>query len=152
MHEYPALSLDHPGWTVWVKHAWASFGLLEVQFPSAAYVPLALAAVAAFALAGWALARGSFALGRPVLALFGLAAFSLVLGLHWVDFHAVSGEGGRVMQGRYLLPLMPVAGVAVAAALTNFGARRAHAAGAVLAGMAAIQLLALATVAGRYFA
>jgi 4-amino-4-deoxy-L-arabinose transferase-like glycosyltransferase len=150
--EYAALAADTPVWTVWVKHAWASFGLLEVQFPRGVYVPLALAGVAAFAAAGLALARRRFALERTTLGVLALVTACLVLGLHWVDFQAVEDGGQRVIQGRYLLPLMPIAGVAVAAALSNLARRREVAAGLVLAAMAALQLVSLATVAGRYFA
>ena len=151
-NEYAALATDNPAWTVWVKQAWASFGLLEVELPRAAYVPLAAAAIGSFAAAAVALARRRFAVDRAVLALFGVAAISLATGLHWADFQEVTDAGQRTIQGRYFLPLMPIAGVAVAAGLTNLTRRRELAAALVLAGLAALQLVSLAAVAGRYFA
>jgi hypothetical protein len=151
-HEYPPLSGDMPAWTVWVKQAWASFGLLEVQFPEGVY--FVFAAVAATVLVGAAVAlrRGALRLGRLELVLLGLTVGCLVVGVHWVDYRVVTEDNHRVIQGRYLLPLMPVVGVAVAAALSNLGRRRELGAALVLAGMAVLQLFSLAVVAGRYFA
>jgi hypothetical protein len=151
-YEYAALTIDTPVWTVWVKHAWASFGLLEVQFPAGAYVPLALVAVGTFAAAGLAVARGRVAVDRAVLAMFAAVTLTLVVALHWVDFQSVRTDGNRNMQGRYLLPLMPIVAVAVTAALMNLGRRRELAAALVLAGLAVLQLFSLGAVAGRYFA
>lgn len=151
-NEYAALGVDNPAWTVWVKQAWASFGLLEVQFPGGAYVVLAAVAIASFAAGGVALARRRFELDRAVLAMFGLALITLLIGLHWVDFQGVADARNRTIQGRYLLPLMPIAGVAVAAGLSNLGRRRELAAALLLAGLASLQLVSLAVVAGRYFA
>jgi hypothetical protein len=151
-HEYAALGLDNPAWTVWVKHTWASFGLLDVQFPGGVYWLLAAVAATILVAAATALAKGRLRPGGLTLAIFGLTAGSLVLGLHWVDFQSVNDNDARVMQGRYLLPLMPIAGVAVAAALTHLRRRRAAGAAVVLGGMVVLQLFSLAAVAGRYFA
>jgi 4-amino-4-deoxy-L-arabinose transferase-like glycosyltransferase len=150
--KYAALHIDNPAWTVWVEHAWASFGYLEVRFPAGVYVVLAGVALATFAGAALAVARSRFRPGRAVPALFGLIALCLVISLHWTDFQTVDGQTGRIMQGRYLLPLMPMVAVAVAAALSNFTRRRELAVALVLAGMAVLQLGSLAIVAGRYFA
>ena len=151
-HEYAALSIDSPVWTVWVKHTWASFGLLEVQFPAGAYVPLALVAVGSFVAAGLALRHRRFEIDPGVVGMFAAVSVALVVGVHWVDFQSVHGEEHRAIQGRYFLPLMPIAGVAVAAALTNLGRRRELAAALVLGGLAVLQLFSLGAVAGRYFA
>ena len=108
---------------------------------------------AVFAAAGLALARRRIEPRWVTLGIFGLTAACLVLGVHWVDFQSVHGKDTRVIQGRYLLPLMPLAGVAVAAALSNLARpRRQIGAALVLGGMAALQLLSLGLVAGRYFA
>lgn len=153
-HEYAALSVDNPVWTVWVKYTWAAFGRLEVQFPGFAYAPLALVSVAVPVAAAVAVRRGRLQVGRALLAAAALTAGSLVLGLHWADFQGVSETPShRLIQGRYLLPLMPLVGVAVAAALTNLGGRRrVLAAGLVVGGMAVLQLASLAAVTGFYFA
>jgi hypothetical protein len=151
-HSYPALHIDNPAWTVWVKFAWGSFGFLEVQFPAGVYVVLAAVAFGVLVAAATAVARGRFDPGRGPLAVFGLTAVCLFFGLHWVDFQAVTDTGGRVMQGRYLLPLMPIVGVAVAAGLRNLTRHRAMGAAAVLGFMVVLQLFSLAVVAGRFYA
>ena len=150
--EFPPLTLDVPVWTVWVKQTWASFGLLEIQFPDGVYWLFAAVSVAVLAAAVAGLRRGAFAAGGPELAVLGLTAACLVVGVHWVDYRAVAEDFHRVMQGRYLLPLMPLVGVAVAAGLSNLTRRRELGAALVLGGMAALQLFSLAIVAGRYFA
>ncbi|HEX8742393.1 MAG TPA: DUF2142 domain-containing protein [Thermoleophilaceae bacterium] len=152
-NEYAALAIDNPAQTVWVEYTWAAFGLLDVRFPEPVYFGLAGVALATFASAAVAVARRRFRPDRNTLAIFGLVAACLVLGLHWVDFQSVRDDHGRVMQGRYLLPLMPIVGVAVAAGLSNLSRRlRELGAALILAGMAVLQLFSLALVAGRYLA
>lgn len=150
-HDYEPLLADTP-WFTWGESSWAAFGSLEVQFPGAAYVVLAVLAAGIFIAAGAAVASGSFDIGRAPVVLFALVAASLVAGLHWVEFRSLSDGGPRTFNGRYLLPLMPVAGVAVAAALANLRRRRELGVAVVLGGMAVLQLFSLATVTGRYFA
>lgn len=150
-HEYSALHLDYPAWTVWVKHTWASFGFLEVQFPVGAYVALFAVAVVVMGSAAVALLRGRFAIGRTTFYAFALVAVCLVIAAHWNDFLSVNNDDARSFQGRYLLPLMPLVGVAVAAALSNMR-RRAMGVALVLGGLAVLDLFSLAVTAGRYFA
>jgi 4-amino-4-deoxy-L-arabinose transferase-like glycosyltransferase len=144
---------EWPLWHVWHKTSWGAFGQLEVEFPDAAYGVFAVVALAVAAAAVAAMVRGRVGADRAVAAFFGLFAVVLLLGLHWVEFRSLGRLEDSTNQGRYLLPLMPIVGVAVAAALTNLPRpRRAIGAGVVLAGMVALQLLSLATVAGRFYA
>ena len=56
-------------------------------------------------------------------------------------------------QGRYLFPLLPLAGLVVATALTTVPARlRGGALGALVGGLSAIQLFAVALVVTRFYA
>ena len=152
-HEYAALTLDNPGWTLWVKHPWGSFGSLEVQFPGGVYAVFAAVALVVLVAGLWAIARSRIDLDRRTGAALAVTALCLVVGIHWVDFQSVNDHGLRVIQGRYLLPLLPIAGVLVAAALSNVGqARRRLAVGLTLGGMAALQLASLAVAAGRWYA
>jgi 4-amino-4-deoxy-L-arabinose transferase-like glycosyltransferase len=151
--EYAALALDNPAWTVWVEYSWGSFGFLEARFPRALYVLLVGVSVTVLVAAAVAVVRRRFQVGRAVGAVLALVFAALVLGLHWADFQKVQEPfSHRIIQGRYLLPLMPLVAVAVAAALSNLGHRRAHGAAVVIAGAAALQLASLALVAGRYLA
>ena len=144
---------DWPLWHVWHKTSWAAFGQLEVELPDAAYLLLAAVVVGVAVGAAAAVARGAFRPGAGTLAFFALVAITLLAGLHWVEFRSLDRLEGTTSQGRYLLPLMPVAGVAVAAALSNLPRpRRPAAAALVLAGMFALQAASLAVVAGRFYA
>ena len=157
----PRLPFQHPvdrlgdasAWNVWFKGAWASFGFGEVTFPNGVYVLLALVTAAVGAGAVVALRRRLVDPGAAPLVFLGLFAAGLVAGAHWVEFWSLERDGVLTAQGRYLLPLMPIAGVAVAFALKLVPARlRSAGAGAVLAGMVALQLFSMAAVAGRFYA
>jgi lipopolysaccharide export LptBFGC system permease protein LptF len=89
-----------------------------------------------------------------VVGFFLLMLIPLLLGLHWLEYREqVTLKYGIRIQGRYLLPLMPVAGVAVAAALSLLRQRaREVVAGLLIGGMAALQLASLAILAGRFYA
>ncbi|HEX8051992.1 MAG TPA: hypothetical protein VF517_03305, partial [Thermoleophilaceae bacterium] len=150
--QFPGLG-ERPLWNVWHKTSWGAFGQLEVTLPDAAYVILAVVTVAVAAAAVAAVVRRRVRPDRMAAAFLGLFAVVLLLGLHWVEFRSLGRIEGTTNQGRYLLPLMPIVAVAVAAGLTNLPSRlRAAGAGLVLAGMFALQLLSLAVVAGRFYA
>jgi hypothetical protein len=105
--------------------------------------------------AGVAIARGRVALDLPTVAFLALAAIGLLLALHVTEYRVifVAKERGDFNQGRYLLPLVPLGGVVVAAAFSLLRPhRRAHAVGALLAALLTLQLLALGTVAEWFYA
>ena len=86
------------------------------------------------------------------LAFLGSAAAALILGLHWVAYRSLVETGAPFFQGRYLLPLLPLGGVAVGLGLLVLPRRhRAVTAGAVLGGAFALQLFSLGLVAGRFY-
>jgi len=143
----------HPFYRIWLRGAWGEFGSADVHFPSGVYKVLALVSVATFAGAVMALIRRRFAQDRAVLLVAGLAAAGLVLGLHVGDYAQVSRFGITVTLGRYLLPLLPIAGVAAAVALRNLPPRwRLHGGALVLSSMFALDLVALGLVARRFYA
>jgi 4-amino-4-deoxy-L-arabinose transferase-like glycosyltransferase len=151
--DFPVLR-TFPPYSVYVKTSWAAFGWLETRFPQAVYPLFALVSVGTFAGAALALRRRALRIPGAVLVFFALMLVPLLLGLNWLEYRElVTLKYGIRIQGRYLLPLMPIAGVAVAAALTLFRERRRElVAGLVVGGMAALQLLSLAMVAGRFYA
>ena len=138
------------GWNLH-EQTWAAFGFLEVRFPEPVYVLLGALALAAFAGAALAVRRGRVEVDRLTLAVLALTTLCLTISLHWRDFQTIRIGDGHVIQGRYFLPLMPIAGVAVAAALANLRERlRPAGAGLVLGAAAALQLASLSIVAGRF--
>ena len=89
----------------------------------------------------------------PLLLVFALPAFALIAGLHLTEEWFLVREHSGFTQGRYLLPLLPVAGTAVAVAFAGLPARRrAVVAGAGLGLLVVAQLASLAAVAGRFYA
>jgi hypothetical protein len=143
-----------PLYSIWLKTSWGAFGWLETRYPEPVYPLFAVATVATFGGAALAIRRGAARVPWRVVALFALMLAVLLAGLHWLEYRElVTLRYGIRLQGRYLLPLMPIAGAAVAAALTLLAERRRPvAAGAVVGTMAALQVTALALVAGRFYA
>jgi hypothetical protein len=106
-----------------------------------------------FAAAAVALIRRRVRLSAPVAIFFGLTALVLVLAHHWVEFRFIVQDGKLFMQGRYFLPLLPLAACAGAAALTLVPNRaRPAVVGVCVAGLFGLQVLALAAVLERYYA
>jgi hypothetical protein len=101
-----------------------------------------------------ALVRRNVRLSAPVAAFLGLTALALILSMHWIEFRFIVERGGELfIQGRYFLPILPLAACAGAAALTLVPERfRAPVLGVGLAGLLGLQTLALGTVLERYYA
>lgn len=142
-----------PAYQVLFKQAWGAFGWLEVRFPEWLYKLLLLATAG---IAGAALARVA-ALRRRidwwVGAFFALGALGLLAGLHWTDYHHLVDGQGNFMQGRYLFPLVGLAGLAGAQAVSWLrGQARPAAVGALVGGLVALQLVSLAIVTVRFYA
>jgi hypothetical protein len=152
VRDFPVLRTFSP-YSVWVKTSWASFGWLETKFTDAVYPLFGLITFATFAGGLLAIRRRTAQVPWVVVGYFLLMLIPLLLGLHWLEYREqVTLKYGIRIQGRYLLPLMPIAGVAVAAALTLLrDAHRRVAAGLVVGGMAVLQLFSLAIVAGRFY-
>jgi 4-amino-4-deoxy-L-arabinose transferase-like glycosyltransferase len=153
IRDFPVLR-TFPLYSVWIKTSWGAFGWLETRFPDAVYPFFALITAGAFGGGLVAIWRRVVRIPWVVVAFFALMLVPLALGLHWLEYRElITLRYGIRIQGRYLLPLMPVAGVAVAAALSLLRPRlREVAAGLVVGGMAALQLVSLGIVAGRFYA
>jgi len=134
---------------VWWEGTIGAFGWLEVRFPAWVYVLVLALAVPVVVLA----ARRVGQRHASLLVAFALPALALVAGLHLTEEWFLVEQGEPFTQGRYLLPLLPLAGLAVAGALGGLGARaRGLALGATLGLLAAGQAAGLAVVAARFYA
>jgi uncharacterized membrane protein len=153
IRDFPVLR-TFPLYSVWIKTSWGAFGWLETRYPDSVFPFFALITVATFGGGLYAVWRRVARVPWAVVAFFLLMLIPLALGLHWLEYRElVTLKYGIRIQGRYLLPLMPIAGVALAAALSLLGERRrATAVGLVVGGMAALQLVSLGLVAGRFYA
>jgi hypothetical protein len=142
-----------PVFDFWVKTGWAAFGWLEVRFPNWVYGLLAAVTVAVLAGGVAMLVRHRRREDLPLVAFFAAAALALLAGLHWVEYRTILTEGITFNQGRYLLPLLPLFGVCVAATLALVPVRwRAQATGALIGGAFVLQAFSLAIVAARFYA
>jgi 4-amino-4-deoxy-L-arabinose transferase-like glycosyltransferase len=142
-----------PVFDFWVKTGWAAFGWLEVRFPNWVYGLLAAVTVALLAGGVAMLVRRRRRDDLPLVAFFAAAALALLAGLHWVEYRTILNEGITFNQGRYLLPLLPLFGVCVAATLALVPVRwRTQATGALIGGAFVLQAFSLAIVAARFYA
>jgi hypothetical protein len=143
-------------YATWLKSGWAQFGWLEVRMPDWVYKTLGLLSAAALVAGAAAVVRAVFRNGRVALelvAFFAVAIVCLLFILHWAEFNIITLESIPFIQGRYILPLIPLFGAAVAAAIGWLPRTpRAAAAGLVVGGLLVLQLGSLGLNLGRYFA
>jgi hypothetical protein len=88
-----------------------------------------------------------------LLAFFLLATVTLLVGLHLSEFAVLRDSHALLNQGRYLFPLISLAGLAAAAALTAVPARaRLATLGIEVGALAALSLLSIGLTAARFYA
>jgi hypothetical protein len=141
-----------PVYDTLMQGVWGRFGWLEVRFPEGLYLALTALTVVAVLLA----ARRLWTVRRPALRAWPVAAFlvlvgvGLMAGLHLTDYQK---GGSAFMQGRYILPLAPLAGVTLAAAVAGLPTRvRAGAVGLAIGGLLVLNLYSLGLVLERFYA
>jgi FtsH-binding integral membrane protein len=94
--------------------------------------------------------RGSLRLS--LLAYFATVSISLLALLHVIEYHYLTNGDGPFIQGRYMLPVVSLFGLAVALVVGRMPRRaRGPVAAILLVGLVALQVLALATVARTYY-
>jgi hypothetical protein len=148
-----------PGWTVrdvYVDRLYGTFGQLEITLSSAVTHAVALAelAVVAGAVVAVVVHRRTLRTAWPAAAVLAAALLGALLQLHVQAFRDLLVDPtDPVITGRYLLPLLPVLGVGLAAVLRALP-RRAFAAagGATVAACVLLQLAALGVTVTRFYA
>jgi 4-amino-4-deoxy-L-arabinose transferase-like glycosyltransferase len=141
------------GYDVWVRTGWGVFGWKEVRLPESIYTALRWLSIAVLLAAAVAVIRRRVRLGWPAFLFLALSSVGLIFALHWIEFRFLAERGELFLQGRYFLPLLPIAACAGAAALTLLPERfRGPAVGVALGGLFGLQVLSLATVLERYYA
>ena len=115
-----------PVYDTWIQQGWGVFGWLELAMPSWLYGVLAgacgLVAVASAAI----IARFRDRIRWSLVAFFALAVAGLLFGLHYTEYRSIVYGEGPILQGRYLLPVAGLFGLAVALILTRFPPRWRH--------------------------
>ena len=119
---YPAHDL--PGYTIYVKRAWASFGWYAIEFPSIVYAAI-IAGMGATGLAGLALARRRMAWLRGhwvAVATLVLMPVIVILAVEYA--YTTPGQRQLVAEmGRYLFPAIGALGILASGAFWVFGER-----------------------------
>jgi hypothetical protein len=152
MHRFPFSPSGYPLFQVWMKTAWAAFGWLEVRFPVNVYRALSLITTAVFAGGALALWRARRGVDLAVVAFLAVAVVAQLAGLHWTDYHFLR-DGNAFMQGRYLFPILPVAAIALAGAVSLLRDGSRHfAAGAAIGGLFAFHVACVGLVVARFYA
>ena len=140
-----------PPITVWLDESIGDFGWLDVMVPAW----LVLVAKLLFGLslhAPWLLARLAALRRLGLLAVDLLAGLSLLALLHVTEYRQTLGGGGAFLQGRYILPLASLLGLALALVVSRLPrAARGPVAALVLVGFLAAQAISLATVVHAYY-
>ena len=91
--------------------------------------------------------------GQVEAAFLVLVTVALLAGLHWTEFRQIWRGGGALNQGRYLLPLVGVAGLVLAQALRMLPLRaRSYGVAGVVGGLLVLQLTGLALMLDRFYA
>jgi hypothetical protein len=104
----------------WFRQYWSVWGWMDTFVREAYYRALALCvgAAAAGALLGWrSLARHE----RWAVALAAASTAFVVAALFVLDYHVLSWQGLAFIQGRYLLPLLPLHALALVIGLRSLG-------------------------------
>lgn len=153
----PGMTVDRvtPGlsvYNVWVRQAWGTFGWLDVPMASWVYTLVAsftgLVAVGAAAV----VSRFRDRLRWQLFAFFATALVGLLFGLHLTEYRSLIDGTGAFLQGRYILPVLGLFGVAVALVVSRLPRRwQGAACGALVPAMLLLQVISLSTVAAAYY-
>jgi hypothetical protein len=141
---------------VFIDRFYGTYGGLDVVFTPGALSLLYDVSRAAIVLAlvGLVTRHRSVRRWPDVVGLFVVAGAAYLFFMHLAAFRSlVSGTGDPVLTGRYLLPLMPIYGMAIALAVAWLPRRLAPvAAGVVVGGLSLLSVGALGFALARYYA
>jgi len=141
-----------PAYDVWLKEGTATFGWLVVPVSAWIYKAVAIVIGVIGLAALWFMAklRGRTALW--LIAFFALALVVLVGGLHFTEYRSIINGQGHILQGRYLLPVIGLLGLAFALVISRVPARwRPGACMGVLILLLCLQLLSMSAVVKAYY-
>jgi Predicted membrane protein (DUF2142) len=141
-----------PVYTVWMHGFFAVFGSTDTFFPERVYKVLTGICILAAVLLAVAFWRERVAVRRalPTIVMAAGATVVLILFVHLTFYLFYAGYPGE--QGRYLLPLAPVFGSAVAASTLGLGRRWAPVLGAFyVTALGSFTLFSYGLVLTRYF-
>lgn len=141
-----------PVYDIWVRQMTGVFGWLDVYLPNWLYHLSALATVvlgiASIGLLGRLRERRHLAL----LGFFALTLLALLGLLHITEYRTLIIGGGPFLQGRYLLPIVGLLGLAVGLVIVRIPPRvQPSACALALTALLAFQAISLSTVVHAYY-
>jgi hypothetical protein len=137
---------------LWLRGGWGEFGWLSVPLPGLVYGLLALVTLAIALPALRIVARIREPRRLELLAFLGIALAALLVVLHVTDYVSLVKSGLPLLQGRYLLPLLPLFGLAAGLLVARLPPqRRGPVCAAMIAGLIVLQVVALATVGKAFY-
>ena len=139
-------------WDVWVMEGIGRFGWLTVFLPEWVYVAAGVICGALGFAALWFVAKLRSRTALWVLGFLAIALIALLGGLHFIDYRAVINAQGPLLQGRYLLPVIGLLGLAVGLVVSRLPERiRPGACGAVLLLLLSLQALSMSAVIKAFY-
>jgi 4-amino-4-deoxy-L-arabinose transferase-like glycosyltransferase len=141
-----------PVYDIWVRQGVGQFGWLDVFEPGWVYHLAAIAGGAVAVAAGVITALRGRLRHVPLLSFLGLALVGLLGLLHISEYRVILANGGQFNQGRYLLPIIGLLGLAVALIISAVPRRlRAAACGLSVVALLLLQVISLTLVAKAYY-
>lgn len=151
--DYPSIAPTIPVWDYALKGVWGTFGWTEILFSGPVYLVMAAITLACGVLSFLGLWRDRRNVDWAIAAFLGLVVVGLLAGLHYTEYRQLKGGASNFFQGRYLLPLAPLAGLALTRALRWLPApRRAPAIAIALGSLFVLDVFSLSLVLVRFYA
>jgi hypothetical protein len=154
-YPFPPYVHGVPFYDVVLRGVFGTFGWTEVRLPEAIQVGLSAVTGLIAAAVVATLVRLRRLIDLPVLAFFAVTVLALLVGLQWTDYNKLRESSYLVgfNQGRYLLPLAALGGVAVALAVRLVPRPvRSTAVAWVVTGLVVFNLYSLGLTAWRFYA
>ncbi|MGH2876927.1 MAG: hypothetical protein ACRDLV_11810, partial [Solirubrobacteraceae bacterium] len=141
-----------PVFDIWLRQGLGNFGWLVVFLPTWIY-PVAGGAIGAIGIAAAGLvARLRDRRRLALLAFFGLTLLALLVLLHASEYLLVIDGGGQFLQGRYLLPVVGLLGLAVGLVVKAVPRRVGPSLCALcVTSLLALQAVSLASIVQAYY-
>ncbi len=151
--DFASVAPTLPAWDFLVKGSVASFGWTEVEFDSWVYWTALAAGVVVALGAGAGIWRDRARVDPRIATFLALVVVALMAGLHISEYRQLDGGALNFFQGRYVLPLAPLAGLAAArAALWLRRPWRGRVVAGTLSALLTFNLFSLGLVLSRFYA
>lgn len=141
-----------PVYDIWLRQTTGVFGWLDAYLPDWMYRASALAAAGLGIASVGLLSRLRERRHLAMLGFFALTLLALLVLLHVTEYRTLIIGGGQFLQGRYLLPVVSLLGLAVGLVIVGLPRRiRPTACALALSTLLAVQAISLSTVVHAFY-